>query len=210
LLQSCPDPAVQSDRALLAHLLDGCGPLASTQLPRSSDGVAELLARDGHAPSAAQRLAVALELARRCFAQDASAQTKLLAPEDVLCLLRPELAQLEVEAFWVFGLSAQGNLLHSQRVSTGTLTASLVHPREVFAPVLLHRCASLVVAHNHPSGDPEPSSDDRATTRRLEKVGRLLGIPLLDHVVIGGESVVSFQQRGWIRDPVAGNSQKLA
>ncbi len=98
----------------------------------------------------------------------------------------------------------------ARRISTGTLTASLVHPREVFAPILLHRCASLVVAHNHPSGGPEPSSDDRATTRRLEKVSRLLGIPLLDHVVIGGDQLVSFQQRGWIRDPVLANSQKLA
>jgi DNA repair protein RadC len=93
--------------------------------------------------------------------------------------------------------------LHLYRVSLGTLTASLVHPREVFQPALVHSAASLIVAHNHPSGDPEPSADDRATTRRLERVGRLVGIPLLDHVVLGAGSHVSFRERGWIQTTVS-------
>jgi DNA repair protein RadC len=74
----------------------------------------------------------------------------------------------------------------------------LVHPREVFAPALVRRAAAVVVAHNHPSGDPEPSADDRTTTRRLQRAGRLLGIELLDHVVIGAGRFLSFLEQGWL------------
>ena len=73
-----------------------------------------------------------------------------------------------------------------------------MHPREVFAPALLRRAAAIVVAHNHPSGDPEPSADDRTTTRRLQRAGRLLGIELLDHVVLGAGRFVSFLEQGWL------------
>jgi len=86
-------------------------------------------------------------------------------------------------------------LLRTAHVSTGTLSTSLVHPREVFAAALRESAAAIVVVHNHPSGDPEPSAQDVAVTQRLVQVGALLGVPLLDHVVVGGDRWVSLRER---------------
>lgn len=105
--------------------------------------------------------------------------------------LQPRLSLEAVEAFWVVSLDARARIAGFERVSTGTLTACLVHPREVFAPALRVRAASVVVVHNHPSGDPEPSPEDVALTDRLTEAGRLLGIPLLDHVVVAQGGVRS-------------------
>jgi DNA repair protein RadC len=83
-------------------------------------------------------------------------------------------------------------------VSRGTLDATLVHPREVFKAALLANAATIVLAHNHPSGNPAPSPDDMALTRRLIDAGRLLGVDVLDHIVIGDGRYVSFRERGWL------------
>ncbi len=99
--------------------------------------------------------------------------------------LAPRLAPLPVETFWVVMLDARGRPLGESQVGLGTLSACLVHPREVFAPALRARAASVVLVHNHPSGDPAPSEEDVALTVRLAEVGDLMGIPLLDHVVVG-------------------------
>ncbi|MBU2652575.1 MAG: DNA repair protein RadC [Bacteroidetes bacterium] len=100
------------------------------------------------------------------------------------------------EHFIAFYLNADNGLIHRETVSIGTLTASLVHPREVFAPAIEHRAAAVLVAHNHPSGNPHPSAEDRAATRRLVAAGKLLGIPLIDHVVISEHRYFSFRERG--------------
>lgn len=114
-------------------------------------------------------------------------------PEVLVRRLRPLLGMEAVEGFWVVCLDARGRVRGWERISMGTLTACLVHPREVFAPAIRRRAASVVVLHNHPSGDPEPSPEDVALTERLEEAGRLLGIPVLDHVVVargGARSVL--------------------
>lgn len=196
------DLARCSDAALMQHLLKGCGGCTPKRLPRRADTAADLRSREGLGGPAALRLASALELGRRCLGEPARLRERLLDPGAVARALFAEASRLRSEAFWACALDAQGGLLHLYRVSLGTLTASLVHPREVFQPALVHSAASLIVAHNHPSGDPEPSADDRATTRRLERVGRLVGIPLLDHVVLGAGSYVSFRERGWIQTTV--------
>lgn len=102
------------------------------------------------------------------------------------------------EHFWVLGLSVRHHLILAEEVSTGCLTSSLVHPREVFIPLILGKCAATIVAHNHPSGDCEPSAEDLALTRRLAAAGLLLGIELLDHVIVGSGAgrFVSMKQRG--------------
>ena len=156
----------------------------------------ELAARTGVGEAAARRLAAALELGRRACAHVPKRRTPLGGGRDVQQVLAPHLAGLRVEAFHALYLDAKGGLLEWRRISEGTLTASLVHPREVYAPALALRAAALVVAHNHPSGDPEPSAEDRATTRRLQRAGRLLGVELLDHVVIAGDAYVSFLEQG--------------
>jgi DNA repair protein RadC len=91
------------------------------------------------------------------------------------------------EAFIALLVDARNRITQAILVSLGTLTASIVHPREVFAPAITHRAASILLAHNHPSGDPTPSEDDDALTRRLTKIGELLGIEVLDHVILGSE-----------------------
>lgn len=94
-------------------------------------------------------------------------------------------------------LDAAHRLLKLEVVSIGTLTASLVHPREVYAPALALPAAAIIVAHNHPSGDPNPSREDRETTRRISEAGRILGVPLLDHVILGRNAqCFSFRERG--------------
>jgi DNA repair protein RadC len=90
------------------------------------------------------------------------------------------------EEFWVLLLDGKHRVQGTMKVSVGTLTTSLVHPREVFAIAITERAAAIIVCHNHPSGDTTPSAEDLALTKRLHAAGDLLGIPLLDHVVIGG------------------------
>lgn len=100
------------------------------------------------------------------------------------------------EHFLVLCLNARRQLVKSEVVSVGTLSASLVHPREVFSPAIAAGAAAIVAIHNHPSGDPSPSAEDREATRRLQRAGELLGIPLVDHVVVSESSFFSFRESG--------------
>ena len=102
------------------------------------------------------------------------------------------------EAFGAILLDAQHKLIGWREVSRGTLTSSLVHPREVFREAITLNAAALIVVHCHPSGDPTPSREDRAVTERLVAAGKLLGIPVLDHVVVAGDRWVSARELGWI------------
>ena len=100
------------------------------------------------------------------------------------------------EHFIALYVNARNKIIREEVVSVGTLTASLVHPREVFGPAVQCSAAGVIVAHNHPSGDQNPSADDGAATRRLERAGRILGVPLLDHVVIAEGGYYSFRENG--------------
>jgi DNA repair protein RadC len=100
------------------------------------------------------------------------------------------------EHFLVLCLNARRQLVHLETVSIGTLSASLVHPREAFAPAIAHAAAAIVAAHNHPSGDPAPSAEDREATRRLQRAGELLGIPLADHLIVSESGFFSFREHG--------------
>ncbi|MFK5954981.1 MAG: DNA repair protein RadC [Planctomycetota bacterium] len=159
---------------------------------------ADLAARHTLEPASAQRLAAAMELGRRAVLDAAVLEPPICGGEDVFRYLAPKLAHLPCEVFYALYLDSKGRLLFEAEISRGTLSSSLVHPREVFAPALSRRAAAILVAHNHPSGDPQPSADDRTTTRRLQRAGRLLGIELLDHVVIGAGSFLSFLEEGWL------------
>ena len=101
------------------------------------------------------------------------------------------------ERFMVFGLDTRNKVKYVDVVSVGTLNYNLVHPREVFRPAIMRGVAAIIVAHNHPSGSNEASDEDRALTKRLVKAGKLLGIEVLDHVVVG-EGLTSFKLMGWI------------
>ena len=117
-------------------------------------------------------------------------------PEDALPILRPLVRDWLKEHFLLICLSARNTLLSVDLVSLGSLSASIVHPREVFKPAFLASAAGVIVAHNHPSGDPEPSPEDVAVTRRLQDVGTMFGVELLDHIVFTPDSFVSMKGRG--------------
>lgn len=148
----------------------------------------------GHVRAAT--LSAAFELARRIPVRDTSGKPFLRSPEDVVQWCMPKLKDLRHEEFWALLLSSSNRLIHEIRVTTGTLNSSLVHPRECFADALKMRCAGVIFVHNHPSGNPEPSQEDRAITRQLVEAGKILGIPVHDHVIVADDEFTSFAERG--------------
>ena len=120
----------------------------------------------------------------------------LQSPGETARYLLPRYSSRPVETFGLLALDARHRLRREAVVSVGCLTASLVHPREVFQEAVVSRAAALVLFHNHPSGDPEPSAEDLALTRRLAAAGSLMGIEVLDHLVLGAGRYVSLKERG--------------
>ena len=116
-------------------------------------------------------------------------------PEDLFKLLRPRIGKEDREHFVAVLLSSRNTVIGIETVSVGSLNASIVHPREVFKPAIVHSASAIALAHNHPSGDVTPSEEDLAITRRLRDAGRLLGIDLLDHVIVGDRSFTSLKER---------------
>ena len=112
-------------------------------------------------------------------------------------LLRPCFEGLDREQFLVCGLDAKHRIIGINIVSIGSLTLAIVHPREVFKPLILMNAAATICAHNHPSSDPTPSQEDRVLTQRLRQGAELLGITLLDHVILGEDRHFSFADHGW-------------
>ena len=143
----------------------------------------------------AWRLAAAFELGRRAAAERSLERPLVRGPADVQRLLAEVVRGEEREQFHVLLLDGKHRLKARHTVSIGSLSTSIVHPREVFRPAVRAAAAAVLCAHNHPSGDPEPSPEDVAVTQRLDQAGKLLGIPLLDHVVLGDGQWVSMRQR---------------
>lgn len=110
--------------------------------------------------------------------------------------LKPKARHLDREHFWRIDLDARNRIVGFEVVSIGTLTASLIHPRELFLGAILSKAASIIVAHNHPSGETTPSDEDKEVTKRLVKAGEILGIPVTDHIVLGDGKYFSFREAG--------------
>ncbi len=167
---------------LAEQVLEDYGSL--TALAQAS--VEELMGIDGIGRVKAQMLKAALELARRLTLEAIPEDHKISAPEDVLMVLRERARLAEAEVFWVLLLDTKHRLKRPPlEITKGTLNASLAHPREVFKEAIRSSCASLVLAHNHPSGDPTPSSEDVRITRQLVEAGRIVDIQVLDHIILG-------------------------
>ncbi len=147
----------------------------------------------GVGPAKAAQIMAAFELGRRYLVKKEG--RKIHNAESVVELFR-EYRDRRQEHFLTATLDGAGGLIAQRVVFIGTLTQSLVHPREVFADAIADRAAGIVFAHNHPSGSVEPSSDDLALTRRLSEAGKLLGIEIVDHVIIGKDAFYSFRQSG--------------
>lgn len=153
----------------------------------------DLVAVRGVGPARAAQLLAAAELGRRLW-PDGDAAPLVRGPEQIYELTR-DIRALNREHFVGFYLNSRHQVLRRDIISIGSLNASIVHPREVYLPAIALSAASLVLAHNHPSGDPTPSEEDLAITRRLQEAGRLLGIELVDHVVVARDAYASFRER---------------
>ncbi|HUP51976.1 MAG TPA: DNA repair protein RadC [Longimicrobiales bacterium] len=163
----------------LAALTDG-----SLQRLGSVDvGVLEGVSGVGAATAA--RILAALELGRRAAAEEGGAGGHVRGPADVFARMGPRLRDAGQEEFHALLLNSRHRVLREVLVTRGILDSALIHPREVFRPAVGEGAAGVILVHNHPSGDPTPSAEDRAVTRQLAEAGRAVGIPVLDHVVVG-------------------------
>jgi DNA repair protein RadC len=197
-------PSALADAELLALVL-GSGTAGRSALrigrPRARRSPDELgawssarwLLVPGVGPAHAAALVAAFELGRRA-AEGAPGGAAIRSPEDVLAQVR-DLARARKEHFVVLLLNARHEMQCREVVSIGSLNASIVHPREVFQPAIMHSAAAVVLVHNHPSGDPEPSEEDLNITRRLVQVGEVVGIAVLDHVIVAMRGLVSLRAR---------------
>lgn len=158
----------------------------------------ELTRIKGIGPVKAIELQAAFELGRRLQQKRQFERTTIRYPRDVANLLMPEMRQLTQEHFICLFLNTKNHVTGKETIFVGSLDASIVHPREVFKEAIRRSSASVVCAHNHPSGDPTPSREDIAVTQTLKAAGEVVGITLLDHVIIGDGHFISLKEQGYL------------
>ncbi len=151
----------------------------------------------GVGPTKAIQILAAIELGSRLFKERSEKEIYINSPEDVVKEIN-HIKENKKENFVVLYLDARNRLIYKETVSIGTLNASLVHPREVFEPALRNFAVQIILAHNHPSGDPEPSEDDLIITRRLIEAGKILGIEVTDHIILAKNIFFSFKDKALI------------
>ena len=144
----------------------------------------------------AAEIKAALEIAHRLTLCRNEDRPLVNSPEDVADLLMMEMRWLQKEHFRVLLLNTKHHLLAIPTISIGSLNASIVHPREIFKEAVRHSAAAVILVHNHPSGDPAPSGEDIAITKRLQEAGRLMDIAVLDHIIVGDGRYVSLKEKG--------------
>jgi DNA repair protein RadC len=176
------------------HLLSRFGGLKGIE----EASISELQEVIGIGPAKVAQIKASLEIAKRIGNHKWQAGQPLRSSEDVFRHFRESLEKEKRELFYVVLLNNKNRKIREVKISEGSLTASLVHPREVYNPVIRESAAAVIFVHNHPSGDPAPSQEDIEITRRLKEVGEVMGIRVLDHVVIGLERYYSFSDRGML------------
>lgn len=182
--------------------------LARQILCMSSDGILalsgftqqELMSVKGIGPSKACQILAGVELGKRVYATGFEKKEKITTPEDVAWFFMPLMRRLCHEEFHVCFLNTKNEIFSHEKVSMGSLNASIVHPREVFGRAVRKSASALILVHNHPSGHPEPSKEDLLLTKRLILAGDLLGIRVLDHLIIGDGRWYSMKAQGDIKD----------
>ncbi|TLS39419.1 RadC family protein [Pseudalkalibacillus caeni] len=160
--------------------------------------IEELTEISGIGPAKAVQLMAAIELGHRVFKLQTGNRYTIRSPEDGAKYVMDDMRFLNQEHFVCVYLNTKNQVIHQQTVFIGSLNASIVHPREVFKEAFRRSAASLICFHNHPSGDPSPSREDIEVTKRLAETGRVLGIELLDHIVIGDQKYVSLKEKGYV------------
>ncbi len=210
-------PGPLAEHELLALLIGAGGPanpardLAERVLDLSGGRLQELARMDlgrleaiaGIGPAVASRIVAAIELGRRVGSARTIQEQPITGPADVHDIFAPTLAHLAHEEFHVLLLNSQNAPICQRQITRGILDASLIHPREVFRDAIVLRAAALILVHNHPSGIPEPSPEDLQVTRQLGAAGSQLGIPVLDHVIVAGDTFSSLAGRGCLQGSTA-------
>ena len=156
----------------------------------------DLCDQPGIGPAKAAQIKAAIELGRRLGSAVPEERNVIHSPADAGALVKYEMSALEQEELWVMLLDTRNRLLHIEKLYRGSLNSSMVRVGEVFKSAVRRNAASILVLHNHPSGDPAPSPDDIALTRAIVSAGKLLDIEVLDHLVIGGGNFISLKERG--------------
>jgi DNA repair protein RadC len=174
-------------------VLGACGGLAGLAVAAELD----LRGHSGVGPVRAAVVRAALELGRRVTAARPLRGQRLAGASEVWTYFRARLAPLRVEEFWAVALDVRHRVEGEFCLARGSLTGVEVHPRDIFRPLIRCAAASVIFCHNHPSGDPMPSRQDLELTTRLREVGELVGIPVLDHVVVGWDGYCSLAERNW-------------
>ena len=160
--------------------------------------VEEMIEIKGVGEAKAIQILAAIELGKRLAQKELDNKYTIRSPEDAANYLIPELAPLQQEHFVALYLNVKNQILHKQTIFVGSLNASIVHPREIFRVAIRRSAAAIIVAHNHPSGNPSPSPEDIDVTKRLIEAGHILGVDLLDHLIIGDHQFISLKEKGYI------------
>ena len=148
----------------------------------------------GVGPTKAAQILAAIELGSRLFKEKPEQEIYIHSPEDTIKIISG-LKNNKKENFVALYLDARNKLIYQETISIGSLNASIVHPREVFEPAIQYLAAQIILAHNHPSGDPEPSTEDLAITKRLVESGKILGIEITDHIILAKNGFISFKAK---------------
>ncbi|MCM3611374.1 DNA repair protein RadC [Planococcus sp. MERTA32b] len=160
--------------------------------------IEELTSINGIGQAKAVQLMAAVELGRRLSSKQTDVKFTIRSPKDAASFLMADMTSLKQEHFVVLFLNIKNQVLHRQTIFVGSLNASIVHPREIFREAVRRSAASIVCAHNHPSGNPAPSPEDIAVTKRLMEAGSIVGIELLDHIIIGDHQFISLNEKGYM------------
>ncbi|WP_243137207.1 RadC family protein [Desulfofundulus thermobenzoicus] len=184
--------ATASAMELAAAILGRFGSLRAL-VSASAEELSDL---KGVGPAKAALLQAALEIGRRIAGSGEEVRPVIRSPEDAAGLVMEEMRHLDREHFRALLLNTKNQVIAREVISIGTLNSSTVHPRELFKNAIKRNAAAVILIHNHPSGDPAPSSEDLAVTGRLVEAGRIIGIEVLDHLIIGDNRFVSFKAKG--------------
>ena len=179
-----------AERILIEAGEDGLGGLAHSSIE-------SLMKRKGVGEAKAITIAAALELGKRVAIGDSKKRVVIRSSDDIANYMMPRLRYCDREHFYAILLNTKNHIIASPLISIGTLSESLVHPRELFKEAVNHSASSIILVHNHPSGDPSPSREDIMMTRRIIEGGRLLDIQILDHVIIGDNTYISLREQGY-------------
>ncbi|MEK5232726.1 DNA repair protein RadC [Lysinibacillus sp. FSL K6-0232] len=159
--------------------------------------IEEMMAIKGIGEVKAIQLLAAIELGRRLAQKNNDEKFTIRSPEDAAAYLMPDMTSLNQEHFVVLFLNIKNQVIHKQTIFIGSLNASIVHPREVFREAVKRSAASIICAHNHPSGVPTPSTEDIEVTQRIVEAGYIIGIEVIDHIIIGDHQFVSLKEKGY-------------